>query len=155
MTTPRGKAGAGRDKPTLFVAEPPAIYRIEPPLVVDCSMLCALLFQETERDEAQAQLAARTLLAPALLDYELANVALKKARQGAAPLAQHALAAYAAMAISLHGIDPVAVLAMAHRYGLSAYDAAYLWLASQMKAPLATFDRKLGEAARQHLGALE
>ena len=49
----------------------------------------------------------------------------------------------------------LAVLAMARRYGLSAYDAAYLWLASQLKAPLATFDRKLGEAARQHLGALE
>ena len=27
---------------------------------------------------------------------------------------------------------------------LSAYDAAYLWLAAELKAPLATFDRKLG-----------
>ena len=40
-------------------------------------------------------------------------------------------------------------------YGLSAYDAAYLWLAAQLKAPLATFNRKLGEAAQAHLGALE
>ena len=38
---------------------------------------------------------------------------------------------------------------------LSAYDAAYLWLAAELKAPLATFDAKLGKAAQRHLGQLE
>jgi len=41
---------------------------------------------------------------------------------------------------------------LAMRYELSAYDAAYLWLAGVLGAPLATFDRKLGQAAGRHLG---
>ena len=39
--------------PTLFLAEPPAAYLTRPPLVVvDRSVLCALLFLEPMRDEA-------------------------------------------------------------------------------------------------------
>jgi predicted nucleic acid-binding protein len=37
------------------------------------------------------------------------------------------------------------------QWKLSAYDAAYLWLAVELKAPLATFDTRLGNAARSHL----
>jgi predicted nucleic acid-binding protein len=57
--------------------------------------------------------------------------------------------------LKLHGVDPLAVFALAERYALSAYDASYLWLAAELKAPLATFDRKLGTAAQRHLGELE
>jgi hypothetical protein len=35
------------------------------------------------------------------------------------------------------------------KYDLSSYDAAYLWLAAELGAPLATFDQRLGGAARQ------
>ena len=42
----------------------------------------------------------------------------------------------------------------AARYELSAYDAAYLWLAAELRAPLATFDRRLAEATQAHLGTL-
>jgi predicted nucleic acid-binding protein len=41
--------------------------------------------------------------------------------------------------------------ALAMRYRLSAYDAAYLWLAGSLQAPLATFDAKLAGAARDYL----
>jgi predicted nucleic acid-binding protein len=37
---------------------------------------------------------------------------------------------------------------MARTQGLSVYDAAYLELAHREKLPLATLDRRLGEAAR-------
>jgi predicted nucleic acid-binding protein len=40
--------------------------------------------------------------------------------------------------------------ALAMRYRLSAYDAAYLWLAGALQAPLAT-DAKLAGAARDYL----
>ena len=43
------------------------------------------------------------------------------------------------------------VILLAVRYRLSAYDACYLWLASELKAPLATFDEKMAPAAKAHL----
>jgi len=52
-------------------------------------------------------------------------------------------------------VQLVVTQALAERYALSGYDAAYLWLAAALKAPLATFDRRLGEAARRHLATLD
>jgi predicted nucleic acid-binding protein len=47
----------------------------------------------------------------------------------------------------------MALHAIALRYALITYDAAYLWLAAELRAPLATFDLSLGRAAQQHLAA--
>lgn len=138
----------------LYVAEPPATYLIYPPLVVDCSMIATLLFQEDLRDDAERLLADRRLHAPELLDYEFANVAMNKIRRKQANLVSVALALYDEYPIDLHPINVVATVNLAQRYNLSAYDAAYLWLAAELKAPLATFDAKLGEAAKAHLSAL-
>ena len=41
--------------------------------------------------------------------------------------------------------------ALALEYELTGYDAAYLWLAAELRAPLMTFDTRLGSAARRHL----
>jgi predicted nucleic acid-binding protein len=140
----------------LYLAEPPAAYLVRPPLVVDCSVLSAVLFEEPMRDEALHQLAGRSMHAPTLLDNEIANVATKKQRQSwPAESIDLALADYAEHDIALHRVDVRAQVELAIRYGLSACDAAYLWLAADLKVPLATFDRKLAEAAREHLGALE
>ena len=141
--------------PTLYVAEPPAAYLARPALVVDCSVLAAVLFEEPARDQALARLAGRSLHVPTLIDHEIASVALKKHQQGwPAESITLALADFAEQALELHRSDVSAQCEIAQRYGLSAYDAAYLWLAADMKAPLATFDRKLGEAAQRHLASL-
>ena len=142
--------------PALFVAEPPALYLARPALVVDCSVLSAVLFEESMRDEALQRLAGRTLHAPTLIEHEIASVAMKKLAQGwPVKSVQAALADFATHALELHRSDVVAQVELAQRYKLSAYDAAYLWLAAELKAPLATFDAKLGKAAQRHLGALE
>ena len=140
----------------LYVAEPPASYLVRPPLVVDCSVLSAVLFEEPMRDEALRQLVGRAMHAPSLLDHEIANVATKKQLQSwPSDSIDMALADYAEHDIALHRVDVQAQVALAIRYGLSAYDAAYLWLAAELKAPLVTFDHKLAVAARAHLGSIE
>ena len=137
---------------TIYVAEPPPAYLGRPPLVVDCSVLVAVLFQEPMREEAVCSMAGRSLHAPSLLDSEIANVAVKKSRGGLPQaLIGDALDKYVQHAIELHRPDVAAQYALAIRYGLSAYDAAYLWLAGALQAPLVTFDAKLGQAARAYL----
>ncbi|HVR49446.1 MAG TPA: type II toxin-antitoxin system VapC family toxin [Pseudorhodoferax sp.] len=139
----------------LHVAEPPAHYLVLPPLVVDCSVLAGLLFQEAWERQAGDAIEARTLHAPHLLATELTSVALKKHRLGMRDIASDGLAAFAQLDIALHEVQPAQVLALAIRYQLSAYDAAYLWLAAELKAPLATFDARLGTAAQTHLASLD
>ncbi len=141
--------------PQIYVAEPPASYRVRPPLVVDCSMLAAVLFDEPERDAAVARMSECELFAPWLLDFEIVSVALRKSRQGLAEVAACGLADYAALSLQRLPIDVAEQLGLALRYHLTAYDAAYLWLAAHLKAPLATLDRRLGEAAQRHLQSLE
>lgn len=139
--------------PVLHIAEPPAQYLLRPALVVDCSCLAGLVFGEDWKERAQQILEGRTLHAPHLLHSEIANVAVKKLRRGESH-AREGLAAAALMEIELHPIDAPAVAALAMQYALSAYDAAYLWLAAELKAPLATFDDKLAAAAKTHLASL-
>lgn len=140
--------------PVLYVAEPPATYLHKPVWVIDCSVMAGFLFQEPWKEQAQAQMTGRSLHAPYLLPHEICSVALKKSRRGAALAANEGLAQWKDMAIELHGIDLVATLALAQQYQLSAYDASYLWLAAELKCPLATFDEQLAQAAKRHLASL-
>lgn len=145
------KAAARR----LYVAEPPPAYQVRPPIVVDCSAICGILFDEPWRAEAMNRIAGKTLFAPWLLDHEVASVSLKKHRLN---WSRESLAAaledYALYPIERRPTDVAAQCTLAERYKLSAYDAAYLWLAADLKAPLATFDEKLAKAARAHLASL-
>jgi len=128
---------------------------MRPPLVVDCSVLSASLFEEEARDKALSLLSGKTLHAPYLLDHEIISVALKKGRLGwPQAVITLALSDYAQHDIELHRTAAEAQHQLALRYQLSAYDAAYLWLAAELKAPLATFDAKLASAAKTHLASL-
>jgi len=136
----------------LIVAEPGAHYARCSPLVADCSVIAALVFNEAERDTARDILASNDIHVPNLMDHEIANVALKKARSGFEEMASQALDLYAAFRLTRYEVEINDQWLLAMRYELSAYDAAYLWLAGVLGAPLATFDRKLGQAAGRHLG---
>ena len=138
----------------VHLAEPPPRYRVRPPLVVDCSVVAALLFDEAQRDAAEAAMSDSALFAPALLDAEMVSVAVKKAAAGRRDLAVQGLVDYAAMDIDRHPVDVQSQLELALRYGLTAYDAAYLALAAELRAPLATFDARLAQAAKRHFDSL-
>jgi predicted nucleic acid-binding protein len=137
----------------LRVAEPSAAYLSRPALVVDASIFAAALFGEENRIEAEALLHARALHAPHLLDYEIAGVAVKKVSRENLPdsAVAAALRAYGRLPIERHAVDAEVLVALAQRYGLTAYDAAYLSVAERLAAPLATFDEKLAAAAQSLL----
>jgi len=140
---------------SLYVAEPAATWA-SPPVVVDCSAMAALLFAEPEADAASAALSGKSLHAPSLLPYEMASVARKKLRGGAAPHdVEAALTQFANQRFNWHTAPLPAILALALRYQLSTYDAAYLWLATELQSPLVTLDQRLAEAAHRHLNTLE
>lgn len=136
----------------LIVAEPEAAYARRPRRVIDSSVFVAWLFGEPRCDEAQALIEGWQLAAPQILDYEIANAGMNKLRRKALPAntVEAVLDRFAAIEIERYVLNPVALFAMASRYDLSAYDAAYLLLAEQLAAPLVTFDEKLGRAANQH-----
>lgn len=116
--------------------------------VVDASAFAALLFAEPEAEAIAERLEGARLAAPALLDFELANVCLTKIRRQ--PGQREALRAAFRLAHRLKvetvAVDHAAALDLAEATGLTAYDASYLWLARALEAELVTLDRKLAAA---------
>lgn len=137
----------------LFTAQPGASLRVRQPVVVDAGVLGAVLFDEPEGPAALREIGGMALHAPQLIDYEIASIALAKARAGSGELAAQGLTDYRVLALERVPVDPIAQASLAMSYRLTSYDAAYLWLAASLQAPLVTFDAKLARAARRHLGS--
>lgn len=140
-----------------FVEEPPIVYWPRPPMVVDASLIAAIVFDEPGQDDAALSLQGKQAVAPGLLRYEMANIGAQKLRRGELSLEETlaCLNALAAFDIEYGEIDPAAVLRLAQAYRISAYDASYLWLAGELKAPIGTLDRELAAAARTYLNPPE
>ena len=116
--------------------------------VVDASALAALLFGEPEAGQVVDRLRSGRLVAPALLDFELANISLTKVRRYPAQreVLLRGLALRDRMAIEIVAVAHCEVLPVAEAAGLTAYDASYLWLARRLGAGLVTLDRRLAAA---------
>jgi len=118
-------------------------------MVVDASVVAAIIFGEPEAPRARQMLTGAELQAPGLLHYELANIARNKAvaAPGQQALVAQQLRDGLAFDVRLDGVHLPAVLGLALETGLTAYDASYLLLAQRLDTPLATFDRQLRNAA--------
>jgi predicted nucleic acid-binding protein len=138
----------------LHVAEPPAHFQVRTPIVVDCSVVAAWVFHEAWMDQAASSMSGHDLIAPHLIQNEMASVAVKKSRRGHGELAEAGIDRFMELAIELHPVQADAVFDLARQFDLTGYDASYLWLAAHLKCPLATFDDRLGAAARIHLASL-
>jgi predicted nucleic acid-binding protein len=89
------------------------------------------------------------LHAPALVVFELMNVAWKRAKKQpvATALFLEALEVLDGLGLRFRGIDQAEVVKLGLATGLTAYDATYLWLARALRMPLVTLDKKLGAQA--------
>ena len=117
--------------------------------VVDASAVAAVVFAEPEGRDIAVRLETATLVAPALLAFEIANVCLKKLRRDPARRASlfEAFLLQAGLTIETRQVDHREVLDLAEQFGLTSYDASYLWLARHLDAELVTVDRQLAGAA--------
>ena len=118
-----------------------------PVRVVDASAVAAVLFDEPEAEDVEARLRGSRLLAPNLLPYEIANVCWKKClrRPRERTGLRAALARLAHLGVGLRPVSASSMVALALETKLSVYDAAYLWLALEIGAPLVTLDRRLAD----------
>ena len=91
------------------------------------------------------------LTAPGIFPFELANAARTKIRQRPAEAAalRDNLADALERRIVIRRVDFLAVVELALRTELTAYDASYLWLARTLGVPLVTLDKKLAAHAER------
>jgi predicted nucleic acid-binding protein len=117
--------------------------------VVDASAVIAVLYGEAERLTVEPLLANQYLIAPTLLPFEITNVCATNALRFPDKEARYAdaLADFFGWSIALRDVDMVGTFILARRYGLTAYDASYLWLARELDAELVTLDKRLEHAA--------
>jgi predicted nucleic acid-binding protein len=123
--------------------------------VADASVVCSWILPDERHpvaDVAFTRLQNAEALAPQLLWYEVRNVLMVACRRKriSFDLVVEGLAKLRKLNISTVAVeDDGAILDLATRYQLSAYDAAYLALSLEQNLDLATLDRQLIAAAPQ------
>ena len=121
-----------------------------PDRVVDASVFAAAYFRERRWSEASRLIAGDGLVAPTLLNYEMANIAGKKL-ESFPQRQEHILESFRtflSLEVSLTDVDYRQVVDLAVLTGLTAYDASYLYVARELNLPLITFDMQLARVAR-------
>ena len=121
-----------------------------PGRVVDASVLGAIFFIDHRYREAERLIVGADLFAPTLLNYEMANIAVKRIeffpqRQ---ELILESLQTFLRLNVQLQDVDYRQVVDLAALTGLTAYDASYLYVARELSLPLVTFDMQLARVAR-------
>lgn len=125
-------------------------------VVLDASATLSWLFDDERDDRSRAmldQLRSARAFVPALWRWEVQNALLISERRTlAAEDAQRMLEDLQSLRIEIEAVRNEmlgAEIALARRFSLTAYDAAYLDLAIRRDAPLMTRDAKLADAAKQ------
>ncbi|MDO8306858.1 MAG: type II toxin-antitoxin system VapC family toxin [Actinomycetota bacterium] len=122
--------------------------------VLDASMTLSFIFNDEftpASDRALTLIASHGAVVPPLWDYEIASAVTNATNQSRISEADAAAALHALSNLRIirsdRPVDISHLVALAHAYGLTAYDAAYLALAMHGGLPLATLDRRLAAAA--------
>jgi predicted nucleic acid-binding protein len=124
------------------------------PFVLDNSVVTAWFIESQATDYADAvahRMRSDRAHVPALWELEFTNVLRTACVRGRLEAARaQAVAARIAqlpLEVDRQGAPPRELLGLALRFGLTAYDAAYLELALRLSLPIATQDEPLRDAA--------
>ena len=125
--------------------------RKEKKIVVDASVVLAVILDEPEKPALVTETEGATLLAPACLSWEIGNAfsaILKRKRMNFESVLK-GLSIFDMIAIQEMEASLVDALKLCHRYDIYAYDAYYLQLAKRSSLALFSLDRRMIEVAQQ------
>lgn len=123
-------------------------------IVLDCSAAIAMCLPDESANLSTSFLELirkNTIVVPALWDYEIANSLHSAIRKGRIKVADISEIENKLQRLRMHRAPapPINILLdIAQRYSLSGYDAAYIVLATQIGASIATFDSRMRSAAK-------
>ena len=119
-------------------------------LVVDTSVIIAVIADEPEKPALIARSQGFELFAPRSLPWEIGNAfsAMLKRNRVTLKQAQAAVAIYQQISLNLVEIDLEQALALADRLKIYAYDAYVIACAMKQSCPLLTLDGGLSSAAK-------
>jgi predicted nucleic acid-binding protein len=119
-------------------------------MVVDTSVIIAVLTSEAERAALVERTRSVQLVAPASVHWEVGNAfaAMLKRRRIKLPEIEQALEAYEGIPLRFLAVDLTTALRLAAEHNLYAYDAYVIACASRQRCQLLTLDGGLARAAR-------
>ncbi len=118
-------------------------------IVVDASVILAVIVGEPERDRIVDLTSGHNLVGPGSIPWEIGNAFSSMLKQHRVDLdeVRQGLSIFQSIAIRYLAVDLQNALSIAHSTNMYAYDAYFLDCAARHAAPLLTLDRSLRRAA--------
>jgi predicted nucleic acid-binding protein len=120
-------------------------------IVVDASVLIAVITNEAEKEKLVAMTNKAELIAPLSIHWEIGNAfsSLLKRKRVTIDEALQAIETYLQIPIRFVEVELTESLELADGIGLYAYDAYLLRCAAKYRLPLLTLDTRLIQAAKE------
>lgn len=120
-------------------------------IVVDASVLIAVIANEDEKEKLVAMTEEAELIAPLSVHWEIGNAfsSLLKRKRVTIDEALRAIEIYLQIPVRFVEVELTESLELADELGLYAYDAYLLRCAAKYRLPLLTLDARLIQAAKE------
>jgi predicted nucleic acid-binding protein len=121
-------------------------------VVVDASVLIAVITNEDEKDKLVAMTNEAELIAPLSVHWQIGNAfsSLLKRKRVTIEEALQAIEIYLQIPVRFVEVELADSLELANKFGLYAYDAYLLRCAEKYRLPLLTLDDRLAQAAKDN-----
>jgi len=120
-------------------------------IVVDASVLIAVIVNETEKEHLVTMTQEAELIAPMSVHWEIGNAFSSLLKRGRITIEQalQAIDMYLEIPVRFVEVELANSLELAGTLGMYAYDAYLLRCAEKYRLPLLTLDKKLVQSAKE------